>query len=429
MKAKILLLCICGASIAAQAAQVVDFEPGLVMVENRELPAVPDENTPGHGANDPAPGASTGTLFYATDTPMLTGDGTNNTIYGGITYSEESRSNKNVNISNEDVFRFSPTNSVRLGVRVKNNAALDVANTRFTAAMIWDSEDFVGHEAGNVYQYGTPEDGFTDSMLELWYSFGSGNDNGEESSLRFIIRDGSDYYISTVHGGKDGLLWEANRRAQANNLTQSNLKWAQFDVANILDFDAYGSTGNATTYNLRTNDLVFVDRGFYDVTGVGFVVHASRAANPLEGARFDLNDFHAFLHVVNTAYTYSDWADEYLPDVIGAETNDFDDDGFDNLYEFALNGDPTGGTDGGGEAPVFTVVDNGFEYTHLVRNNAPGLTYKVQTRESLTSGIWLDTGFQIEGTNVTGTIFDEVTNSIPVVVDQTFVRLKIEEGE
>lgn len=424
MKTFVPMLCTFGVALAVQAVNVVSFEPGVVMAENRDLPAVPTASTPGHGANDPAPGASTGTLAYAEDVPWFTGDGTNNAIYGGITYSEESRSNKNVNISNNDVVRFD-SSKIRLGVKVVNNAALDVANTRFTAAMFWDSEDFLDHAAGNVYQYGVPADGFSESKLELWYGYGTANNNGEGSSLRFIIRDGADYYISTVHGGKNGLLFQPNQRLQANNLTQGNLKWAPFDVANILDFNAYGTNGNATTYNLGTNDLVFTDRGFYDVTGVGFVVHSARDTKS-EGARFDLESFKAGLHVVQTAYTYSDWADGYLPDVIGAETNDFDLDGFDNLYEFALNGDPTLGTDNGGTAPEFSFTGSGFEYIHLLRNNAPGLSYQVQTREDLAAGDWLDTGFTVESTNVTGTVFDEVTNSIPSTNAVKFIRLKIE---
>ncbi|VGO12824.1 hypothetical protein PDESU_01378 [Pontiella desulfatans] len=123
--------------------------------------------------------------------------------------------------------------------------------------------------------------------------------------------------------------------------------------------------------------------------------------------------------------SYATWADSFMPDVIGTETNDYDSDGFDNLYEYGLNGDPTI-DDGGGTAPVFTFNGTGFDYIHLLRNDDSNLVYKVQTRQSLTIGKWLDTGFTIVGTNLTGTAYDEVTNTVDAVVNEKFIRLEIE---
>jgi hypothetical protein len=124
--------------------------------------------------------------------------------------------------------------------------------------------------------------------------------------------------------------------------------------------------------------------------------------------------------------SYGTWADSFLPDVIGSETNDFDEDGFDNLYEYALNGDPTDSSDIGFE-PVFEDLGGSLLYIHLMRNDDTNLVYQVQTRESLVDGDWLDSGYTVLGTNiVAASDYDEVTNSVPTTLDQTFIRLKID---
>ena len=120
---------------------------------------------------------------------------------------------------------------------------------------------------------------------------------------------------------------------------------------------------------------------------------------------------------------YDYWASKWEVD-IGSETDNYDGDADDNYTEYVLNGDPTNELVLAVQ-PTFTDVGGSFEYTHLIRNDDPNLVYSVETKTDL-SLPWTGTGYTVLGTNVTGTAYDEVVNSIPQTADETFVQLKIE---
>lgn len=107
------------------------------------------------------------------------------------------------------------------------------------------------------------------------------------------------------------------------------------------------------------------------------------------------------------------------------EYGDDDSDGISNLYEYGLNGDPTNALDHG-ELPIFERSGDHFTYIHVRRNNDPSLVYRIETTETLTTDSWTNSGYFASGTNQAGGIFDVITNTIPVIEDQTFIRLMIE---
>ena len=129
--------------------------------------------------------------------------------------------------------------------------------------------------------------------------------------------------------------------------------------------------------------------------------------------------------VVALNYDYASWAAGWGVD-IGSETADYDSDGLSNLYEFGLDGDPTNEFDQG-TSPTFEVVDAGgsnvFSYVHPQR---PNLTYYLELNTDLIAGTWVNSGYMISGTNVTGGVLDFVTNTTDTVADEKFIRLIIE---
>ncbi|VGO12003.1 hypothetical protein PDESU_00551 [Pontiella desulfatans] len=123
--------------------------------------------------------------------------------------------------------------------------------------------------------------------------------------------------------------------------------------------------------------------------------------------------------------SYASWASDWGVD-IGAESEDYDHDGLINLYEYGLGGNPTNGFVNG-NLPTFGKDGADFGYVYAQRSDDPTLTYYLGTDDDLVAEPgWTNSGYTVEGTNVTGGTFDEVTNSIPTADPQKFIRLFIE---
>ena len=119
---------------------------------------------------------------------------------------------------------------------------------------------------------------------------------------------------------------------------------------------------------------------------------------------------------------YDAWASQQSA-VIGAPEVDYDGDLRNNLYEYALNGNPTDPLNKGVE-PTFMLAGNTFKYAHLQRRNAPDLIYRVEITTNLVSGVWTHPGAGAE-TNITGGAYNVITNNLTIQHPQCFIRLKI----
>jgi hypothetical protein len=121
---------------------------------------------------------------------------------------------------------------------------------------------------------------------------------------------------------------------------------------------------------------------------------------------------------------YDGWASLFLPTVIGSETDDYDNDQRNNFYEYTFAGNPTNALDLGVD-PVFTNNAGTLEYTYVKRHDNTNLVYSVKTTTDLVFGTWVNAGFVVMGTNVTGEAYDLVSNSIPTTAGSTFVELEV----
>lgn len=122
---------------------------------------------------------------------------------------------------------------------------------------------------------------------------------------------------------------------------------------------------------------------------------------------------------------YLIWADGW-GEVIGSETNDFDDDGLNNIYEYGLSGNPTNGTVDPAVLPSLVQSGAGLEYVHVRRNDDPGLVYTLESTTDLVFGTWTNADTSITGSDVYTNVFDIVTNSVSTMEERLFIRLKIE---
>lgn len=122
---------------------------------------------------------------------------------------------------------------------------------------------------------------------------------------------------------------------------------------------------------------------------------------------------------------YDSWAKSWGVATVGTETEDYDMDGALNLYEYALDGDPTNVLVLG-EDPVYATDGGMLTYTYLSRDDDTNLVYTVVTTDNLDIGVWTEAGTVEIGENITGDDYNVVTNEIITTVrDESFVRLLI----
>ena len=128
---------------------------------------------------------------------------------------------------------------------------------------------------------------------------------------------------------------------------------------------------------------------------------------------------------------YSAWAVGYGldPDGNGAWTEDPDDDGMENLLEYALGGDPTI-DDAAAMLPTSIFPDaSTWEYVYRRRLDAAArdLTYGLKLKINSLLGAWDYVGTDYETTSVViDANFESVTNTIPITgIDAGFVTLEV----
>jgi GH35 family endo-1,4-beta-xylanase len=134
--------------------------------------------------------------------------------------------------------------------------------------------------------------------------------------------------------------------------------------------------------------------------------------------------------VVTPESYYAFWLSEYPG--IGSATNLTDNPDFDaadNLQEYAFGGDPTNGLDVG-RWPEYALVDAGgtnwLEAVHYERSDAAerGLAYTVEQTDDLKDGSWTNAGIAFVGVGDVDADFKAVTNRLPAVDSEGFIRVR-----
>jgi hypothetical protein len=167
-----------------------------------------------------------------------------------------------------------------------------------------------------------------------------------------------------------------------------------------------------------TNSIAFKDVAATDLAEIRFV---GDSASGWEGMVYDS------IEVIMPYPTgFAPWIALY--DLSGPDAEpdyDYDGDGWDNLMEYALGGDPTDGILDG-EIPTATMLGGTMEYVYSMRTDDLSLTYYLELRDNLTIGTWSNMGYTVTGTNVSGGLFDQVTNSVLTTETKKFIRLTVE---
>ena len=125
-----------------------------------------------------------------------------------------------------------------------------------------------------------------------------------------------------------------------------------------------------------------------------------------------------------TLTRYNIWAAEN--GLAGLSSDDDDGDGQINFLEYVLNGDPTNEWITCVE-PLLTLAGGQLCYVHLRRNDDMSLLYQIETCTNLVSGTWMPSEHTVAGTDIMGggIFYDEVTNDVPAVSEEAFLRLTV----
>lgn len=117
---------------------------------------------------------------------------------------------------------------------------------------------------------------------------------------------------------------------------------------------------------------------------------------------------------------YDAWAAEKG---VGAAGENADGDDRNNLYEYALNGDPSSSSDGGVN-PTLVRSGNILLYTHLQRKNDSDLVYELMTCSDLSIADWSAESVST-GTTSFDVNYDQVTHTFTPGASSSFIRLDI----
>ena len=174
-------------------------------------------------------------------------------------------------------------------------------------------------------------------------------------------------------------------------------------------------------------ETVLISTGFNETSFAGNAsIYLGANFEGSSGASFVINE----VSTDSIAGGYDAWVSRWGQD-IGTQTDDPDNDGLENLYEYGLNGDPTNGLDRG-IPPVYGIIDSGgsnvfgYVYPQLASDQNSGLIYSLELSTDLALGMWTNSEYVVTGTNVTGNTLDFVTNTTDTVDGEKFIRLVIE---
>ena len=126
--------------------------------------------------------------------------------------------------------------------------------------------------------------------------------------------------------------------------------------------------------------------------------------------------------------SYEAWVTDY-PAMSGSPDadpdHDFDGDGWDNLMEYALDGNPVNGFIDG-NVPTYVNAGSTVDYVFAMRKDDASLRYWLEVSDDLVFPSWTNVGYAVIGTNVTDGLFNFVSNSVPVDNAMKFIRLVVE---
>ena len=206
-----------------------------------------------------------------------------------------------------------------------------------------------------------------------------------------------------------------------NDTKAVSLDMGDGGVLNLADQNPASGWGTLTVTNWNSGvDHIYVVGGSFSASqlaGIAFSGWEPAGAKVESGELLPTGS-----NVVATAY--ETWAAGFG---VGAATEDDDDDGLSNIYEYGLGGNPTNGADLG-LSSTLAAAGGTLTYIHpQLSDPNSGLDYHLEITEDLVFGTWTNAGYGVAGTNIVVGDFDYVTNEVSTTTKPTqFIKLIID---
>ena len=190
------------------------------------------------------------------------------------------------------------------------------------------------------------------------------------------------------------------------------------DAGDKLTYSKVSNVTSNTWLNAASNGTLSGTPSAADVGTNSWTVQVSDGHGGTDTATLNI--------VVLSAYAV--WANQFP--LTQGPTGDDDGDGFKNLYEFGVGGNPTNANDVG--YPITyklnsTAGTNWLEYVHPQRSDPnSGLLYWLELGTNLAAPVWTNAGYTVVGSGPLTSGFLSVTKRIETdVKSQQFIRLRI----
>lgn len=242
--------------ISASGALVVDAGAGFTALSSTLSPARSESVTSEQERS----------WTWDASTPLYNGTPAGTRIFGGVSITAQN------NLVTTGVAVRIDAGSNQLWANVNNNNTSGGGPSEVRALYLWDSTDFLvsGYNAF---------DNTANSSFKI--TAGTTFDMGNSGGSRYVIRDGSTYYLSSVKAlDTTGTGYDSTMDGAT-----ASLQWASFNPEEFATF-----TDDVAGLGL-TSLGTFTTRTFDNVTGVGFIGNTSRGSF----SRFEVADVEVIL--------------------------------------------------------------------------------------------------------------------------------------
>jgi len=272
---------------------------------------------------------------------------------------------------------------------------------------------------------------FTDAGVSPINTIMLRQNNAAQSRLDITIVNNTGNNVSLA-----SLNFDFNRANTTNSPQDMDVTNESGDLNVVAGTSVFSFSGNTGDVGFNNSDYTdvdatltnLVDHKLADGESATFRIQVSNGVNSFN-VRIDNIAIDGILAGTGTDYTT--WIGGFglfgSPD---ADADyDYDLDGWVNLMEYGLDGNPNGGTTSDVTVPSLESVGGTLKYIHLQRNNDASLSYYPELSGDLVTTSWTNSGYTVLGTNTTlEGEFDVVTNAIPTTANGKFIRLIIKQN-